>query len=173
MRPWLTGPSLVVSAAKGLEMESAKRMTQVLEEELPQQLHSGICCLSGPNLATEIIRGQPSSAVIAARNEETAGSAQTLITSSTFRVYTNTDVVGVELGGALKNIIALGAGICDGLDYGDNAKAAFMTRGLAEITRLGVASGARPMTFAGLAGVGDLMANSLPRAGHWTTFEQA
>ncbi len=155
--------AVVVSAAKGLELDTGKRMSQVLEEELPPALHGGICALSGPNLAREIIEGKPSSTVIASRNEEAAREAQAIINSPRFRVYTNEDIIGVELGGALKNIIALGAGICDGLEYGDNAKAAFITRGLAEITRLGVAAGASPLTFAGLAGMGDLVATCCSR----------
>ena len=150
--------AVTVSATKGLEARSGKRMSQILEDELPSSLHQGICALSGPNLAKEIVQGKPSSTVIASSNENASKRAQTLLTSKTFRVYTNTDIIGVEFGGALKNIIALGAGICDGLHYGDNAKAAFMTRGLAEIARLALAAGADPMTLAGLAGMGDLVA---------------
>ena len=133
-------------------------MSEVMEEELPEQFHDRIGVLSGPNLAREIVRGMPASTVIASRNEEVALRAQELFMSPVFRVYTNSDVVGVELGGALKNIIALGAGICDGLGYGDNGKAAFITRGLVEMTRLAVAAGANPLTLAGLAGLGDLVA---------------
>ena len=158
VRNFLDSSTVVVSATKGLELDTAKRMSQVLEEELPSALHPGICALSGPNLAREIIEGKPSSTVIASQNLDAARKAQQLINSQLFRVYTNEDIVGVEFGGALKHIIALGAGICDGLEYGDNAKAAFMTRGLAEITRLGVAADANPSTFAGLAGMGDLIA---------------
>jgi glycerol-3-phosphate dehydrogenase (NAD(P)+) len=139
-------------------MATGRRMSQVLEEELPNHLHPQICVLSGPNLALEIARGKPASTVVASRNGYAAAKAQEMLMSPTFRVYTNEDVIGVELGGALKNIIAIGAGICDGLGYGDNAKAAFITRGLVEITRLGVAAGANPLTFAGLAGMGDLVA---------------
>ena len=154
----LTSTAVVVSATKGLESASGMRMSQILVEELGSDTHQGICAMSGPNLAREIIRGEPSSTVVASDSPEAAAKAQSLITSPRFRVYTNDDIVGVEFGGALKNIIALGAGICDGLGFGDNAKAAFMTRGLAEITRLGVAGGANPLTFAGLAGMGDLVA---------------
>ncbi len=163
VRDAITPGAVIVSATKGLELDTGKRMSQVLEEELPPALHAGICALSGPNLAREIIQGKPSSTVIASRNEEAAREAQAIINSPRFRVYTNEDIIGVELGGALKNIIALGAGICDGLEYGDNAKAAFITRGLAEITRLGVAAGASPLTFAGLAGMGDLVATCCSR----------
>ena len=156
--PHLDSRSIVLSATKGLEKGSANRMSQVLEEELPKEFHPRISVLSGPNLAKEIAQGKPASTVVACQDEEVALRVQELFMSSTFRVYTNTDVVGVELGGALKNIIALGAGISDGLGYGDNGKAAFITRGLVEITRLGVAAGANPLTFAGLAGLGDLIA---------------
>ena len=114
--------------------------------------------MSGPNFAREIVEGKIASTVVAGRNAAMTEHAQTILMSSSFRVYTSDDVTGVELGGALKNIIALGAGIADGLDIGDNGKAAFITRGLAEITRLGIAAGAQPLTFAGLAGLGDLIA---------------
>ena len=150
--------TVVLSAAKGLEMDSGRRMSQALEEELPDWLHAGICALSGPNLALEIVQGKYTSTVVASRSQYAAGLAQKLLMSPFFRVYTSDDVVGVEMGGALKNIIALGAGMADGMEAGDNGKAAFITRGLAEITRLGVASGASPLTFAGLAGMGDLVA---------------
>lgn len=163
VRHSLSSGTVIVSAVKGLEMDTCKRMSEVLEEELPPDLHSSICVLSGPNLASEIIQGKPSSTVIASRSADAAARAQDIITTPMFRVYTNDDTVGVELGGALKNIIALGAGICDGLEYGDNAKAAFITRGLAEIARLGVAAGANPLTLAGLAGMGDLIATCSSR----------
>ncbi len=158
VRGHLSPGSVVVSVAKGLELPTGKRMTQVLEEELPPQLHQGICTLSGPNLAKEIVQGKPASTVVAGRDADRTAYAQEVLMSPSFRVYTSDDVVGVELGGALKNIIALGAGISDGLDLGDNAKSAFITRGLAEITRLGIAAGAQPLTFAGLAGMGDIIA---------------
>ena len=154
----LEGSPLVLSVSKGLERDTGKRMSQILQDELPRRLHRRICVLSGPNLALEIVAGKPSSTVVASREHLVAEEAQSVLMSPSFRVYTNEDTIGVELGGALKNIIALGAGICDGLGYGDNGKAAFITRGLAEITRLGVAAGANPNTFAGLAGLGDLVA---------------
>lgn len=154
----IAGEPILVSASKGLEMDTGKRMSRVLEDELPSSRHPRICVLSGPNLALEVVDEKPSSAVVASRQLSVATEAQKVLMSPSFRVYTNEDIVGVELGGALKNIIALGAGICDGLAYGDNGKAGFMTRGLAEITRLGVAAGANPITFAGLAGLGDLVA---------------
>ena len=150
--------TVIVSAVKGLEIETGSRMSEVIREEIGVSGRPSICALSGPNLAREIIRGKLSSTVIASPDEDAAKKAQSILNSSVFRVYTNTDIVGVELGGALKNIIAIGAGICDGLQMGDNVKAAFITRGLAEIARLGVAAGAREMTLAGLAGMGDLIA---------------
>ena len=155
---FITQNTVIVSATKGLEAASSKRMSQILQDELSPSLHPGICALSGPNLAKEIVNGKPSSTVIASSNKEASKYAQSLLTSQRFRVYTNTDIIGVEFGGALKNVIALGAGICDGLSYGDNAKSSFMTRGLAEITRLAVSAGANPATLAGLAGIGDLVA---------------
>jgi len=154
----LTKSMLVVSVAKGLEIGSGKRMSQVIIEKIASRFQSNVCVLSGPNLSSEIIRKLPAAAVVAAMDEAVAGKAQKLLSAPNFCVYTNTDVIGVELGGALKNIIALGAGMVDGLGYGDNAKAAFMSRGLTEITALGVTLGANPLTFSGLAGLGDLIA---------------
>ena len=148
----------VLSAAKGLELPSGKRMSQVMEEELPGKLHSGICAISGPNFADEIVQGKIASTVVAGRDGHALEQVQAILVSRSLRVYTSEDLLGVELGGALKNIIALGAGIADGLNIGDNGKAAFITRGLAEITRLGIAAGAQPLTFAGLAGLGDVIA---------------
>ena len=156
----ITNGTIVVSAVKGLELSSGKRMSQVIGEEIPSIAH-GICALSGPNLAREIIMSMPASTVVASEDADAATEAQAIINSSTFRVYTNDDLIGVELAGALKNIIALGAGMCDGMGFGDNSKATFITRGLAEIGRLGVAAGANPATFAGLAGMGDLVATCM------------
>ncbi len=167
--------SLVLSAAKGLEADTGKRMSQVIAEEAGPGLDSRFCVLSGPNLAKEIIRRLPAATVVAAQDEAVAQRVKKLLTTPSFCVYTNTDVVGVELGGALKNIVALGAGIADGLGYGDNAKAALMTRGLDEITSLGVAMGAKPHTFSGLAGWGDLIvtcASALSR-NHYVGMELA
>lgn len=149
---------LIVSAAKGLEIDSNKRMSQVIAEEIDPQFWSNICVLSGPNLSREILHDLPAASVVAAENEAVARIARQLLTVPNLCIYTNTDVTGVELGGALKNIIALGAGMVDGLGYGDNAKAAFVTRGLTEMAALGVALGANPLTFSGLAGLGDLIA---------------
>lgn len=155
--------TVVVNAAKGLELPSALRMSQVLAEELPPAVCPAICSLSGPNLAKEIMGGKPATSVVASTSLEAAEQAQAALLSTRFRVYTSDDLVGVEMGGALKNIVALGAGICDGLEFGENAKAALITRGLAEIARLGVAAGAHPLTFAGLAGVGDVIATCASR----------
>ncbi len=159
----IAADAVVVNATKGLELPLALRMSQVLAEELPPSLLPSICSLSGPNLAKEILQGKPATTVVASESPEAAEQAQAALLSSRFRVYTSDDVVGVELGGALKNIVALGAGIGDGLEFGENAKAAFITRGLAEIARLGVAAGAQPLTFAGLAGVGDVIATCASR----------
>lgn len=155
---YLENSTIVVSAAKGLEIESGKRMSQVIADEIQPRLKPNICVLSGPNLAQEIIDNRPAATVVAAEDEAVARKVQKLLTTPSLCVYTHTDVTGVELGGALKNIIALGAGIADGLGYGDNAKAALITRGLTEMTALGVALGANPLTFSGLAGLGDLIA---------------
>lgn len=154
---------LVVSVAKGIEEGSLKRMSEVLLEELPGLSPGRLAVLSGPSHAEEVGRGMPTSVVTASASAETARTVQEAFFSPNFRVYTSDDVVGVELGGALKNVIAIAVGICDGLGLGDNAKGALMARGLAEITRLGVAMGARPETFAGLSGAGDLITTCISR----------
>ena len=158
MKGHITKGVPILSAAKGLEVDTAKRMTQVISEEIDPAYRHNICVLSGPNLSTEVVHGLPATTVIAAQDTAVAKRAQGIMASASFRVYTNDDVIGVELGGALKNIVALAAGLSDGLGYGDNAKAALVSRGLAEISRLGVAMEANPLTFAGLAGLGDLVA---------------
>lgn len=152
--------TVVVSAAKGLELGSLKRMSTVIAEEIPA---ATVVALSGPNHAEEVSAGQPTATVAASLDRQAAELVQDALMAAHFRVYTNPDIIGVELGGALKNIIALGAGVAEGLGFGDNAKAALMTRGLAEITRLGTALGARPLTFAGLAGIGDLIVTCTSR----------
>ncbi len=155
--------TVLVSAAKGLEAVSGLRMSQVLAEVLPGFSHH-IAALSGPNLAVEIARGLPAAAVAASLSSsarQTVQGAFTRMDIPTFRVYTNHDIVGVELGGAIKNVIAIAAGVCEGLGMGDNARAALMTRGLAEAMRLGSAIGAEPHTFLGLSGVGDLIATAI------------
>lgn len=147
-----------LSVVKGIEEGSHLRMSEVIGQELPDR---PIAVLSGPNLAREIAAGKPAGSVVASADAGLAAELAGVLSSDRFRVYTNPDVVGVELGGALKNVIALAAGMVDGLGFGDSAKAGIITRGLAEITRLGVAAGAHPLTFAGLAGVGDLIATCM------------
>ncbi len=155
--------ALVVSATKGIEIETGRRMSELISEEMPALSPASIGALSGPNLAREIAVGKPSSATVAFSSLEAAERAQSTLSSAAFRVYRSDDLVGVELGGALKNIIAIGAGIIDGLELGDNAKAAFVTRGLHEITRLGLTLGARRETFAGMTGMGDMIATAFSR----------
>lgn len=151
---------LQVCATKGIERETGLRMSQVICEELceePELLQERFVALSGPNLSREICKGHPALSVAASSSEERSAEAQRLLSSGQFRVYRNPDIIGVELCGALKNVIAIGAGMSDGLGYGSNARAALITRGLAEMGRLGVALGAHPRTFAGIAGMGDLV----------------
>lgn len=148
----------VVHAAKGLERATAKRVSEMLREEWPELPPAHLCVLSGPNLAPEIQRGLPAATVLAGADAGIVGRAQALFHQPSFRVYASDDVPGVELAGSLKNVVAISAGIADGLGFGDNAKAGIITRGLAEITRLGVAAGAAAATFAGLAGTGDVVA---------------
>ncbi|WP_069805808.1 NAD(P)H-dependent glycerol-3-phosphate dehydrogenase [Thermogemmatispora onikobensis] len=157
LAPYLERGAIVVSASKGIELSTLQRMSEVLAEELPEA-RARLAALSGPNLAREVAEGKPTAAVVAAQDGATAIYLRTLLSTARYRVYTTQDIIGIELGGALKNIIAIGAGINDGMGYGENARAAFITRGLAEITRLGTAAGAHPLTFAGLAGLGDLVA---------------
>ncbi len=155
---YLTGSMLFMSAVKGLEVDSGKRMSEVLAEEISPSLRQRICVLSGPNLAREIGRGLPAASMIAAQDRAVAETARQVMESPRFLLSTSSDVVGVELGGSLKNIIALGAGMIDGLGLGDNAKGAFMAWGWTEAVSLGVALGASADTFCGLAGLGDLIA---------------
>ena len=155
--PLLASDAPVISLTKGIEQERMRRMSEVMAEEADLE-PSRIAVLSGPNLAREVAMGQPSATVLACADEGRARELQGLFMAPTFRVYTNPDVVGVELGGAMKNVIAIAAGIAAGLGFGDNAKASLITRGLAELARLGAAMGGNPLTFAGLAGMGDLVA---------------
>ncbi|MDE0081311.1 MAG: NAD(P)-dependent glycerol-3-phosphate dehydrogenase [Gammaproteobacteria bacterium] len=149
--------ALVVSASKGIETSSLRRMDEVLRAVLPGETGRRITVLSGPSFATEVAKGQPTAVVAASESREARLLVQRVFGSASFRVYTNPDVLGVELGGALKNVIALAAGVCAGLGFGHNTRTAVITRGLAEITRLGVAMGAATSTFYGLAGIGDLV----------------
>jgi glycerol-3-phosphate dehydrogenase (NAD(P)+) len=144
----------VVSVAKGLDSVDNRRMTEVAEDLLKA---GPVAALSGPSFASEVAVGAPTAVVIACRDAALAGALQAVFNTPRFRVYTSDDVIGVELGGTLKNVIAVGVGVCDGMGFGHNARAALITRGLAEITRLGVALGAHPATFAGLSGMGDLV----------------
>lgn len=146
--------ALIVNTSKGFECETLLRGSEVLAEELPQ---AEIAVISGPNFAQEVARGQTAATVAAAASERTAARAQDLFMTTDFRVYTNTDLIGVETGGALKNIYAIAAGICDGLGLGHNARAAVITRGLLELSRFGEALGGRRETFYGLSGLGDLV----------------
>jgi glycerol-3-phosphate dehydrogenase (NAD(P)+) len=150
IHPWIP----IVSLAKGLEQKSLLRMTEVIAEEAPGH---PVAALTGPNIAREIMAGQAAASVIATEDLSVAAAIQRVLTRGLFRVYTNHDVIGCELGGALKNVVAIACGIAQGLGVGDNTRAAVMTRGLAELTRLGVAMGGEAVTFAGLAGMGDLV----------------
>jgi glycerol-3-phosphate dehydrogenase (NAD(P)+) len=150
--------AVYVSLSKGLEVETRKRMSEVIAEEVEGITPNRIAILTGPNLAKEIVRGFPAASTIACKDDATAARLQEAFHASTFRCYRNTDVVGSEIGGALKNVVAIAAGIADGLGFGDNTKATVLTRGLAEMARFAVKFGAEPLTLLGLAGVGDLMA---------------
>ncbi|HXZ29836.1 MAG TPA: NAD(P)H-dependent glycerol-3-phosphate dehydrogenase [Dehalococcoidia bacterium] len=174
-KDYLTSSMLLMSAAKGLEVDSGKRMSQVLAEGIAPSLRGQICVLSGPNLAGEIAQGLPAVSVIAAQDIALAERAKEVMESPKFVLYTSDDVIGVELGGALKNIIALGAGMIDGLGLGDNAKGAFIAWGWGEVVSLGVTLGARADTFYGLAGLGDLIttcASTLSR-NHYVGYQLA
>jgi glycerol-3-phosphate dehydrogenase (NAD(P)+) len=155
---YIRDSTLLLAISKGIEIETTKRMSEVIIEELRDSFASRTAVLSGPNFAKEVAQDLPTATVIASANMEAASRIQYIISSPNFRVYTNEDIIGVELGGALKNVMALSVGMSDGLGFGDNTRAALITRGLAEMTRLGVAAGANPLTFAGLAGMGDLVA---------------
>jgi glycerol-3-phosphate dehydrogenase (NAD(P)+) len=157
LAPALHPGALLLSVAKGIERGSLRRMSEVVIEVVPEA-RQRIAAMSGPNLAVEIASGLPASSVVAAEEEAIGQRVQEMVASRTFRVYRNRDIVGVELCGALKNVIAIAAGATDRLGFGDNGKAGLITRGLAEMTRLGIAAGANPLTFAGLAGIGDVMA---------------
>ena len=156
--PCIDGSVPLVSLSKGVEQGTLRRMTEVIADVLPDHRPDRIGVLTGPNLAREVAEGQPAASVVALGDQDAAGELQQLFMTGTFRVYTNPDVVGCEIAGALKNVMAIAAGIADGLGYGDNTKAALLTRGLAELTRLGIALGGNPLTFSGLAGMGDLVA---------------
>jgi glycerol-3-phosphate dehydrogenase (NAD(P)+) len=174
-KDYLTESMLLMSAAKGLEVTSGKRMSEVLAEEIGSSLQGQICVLSGPNLAVEIAQALPAASVIASKDITLAERARQLMESPKFFLSTSDDVIGVELAGALKNIIALGAGMIDGLNLGDNAKGAFITWGWADVVSLGVMLGAKAGTFYGLAGLGDLIATcaSTLSRNHYVGYELA
>lgn len=153
--------ALLIACTKGIEAGTCHTMSEILEAVLPPGC--AFVALSGPSHAEEVSRDHPTAVVAASRDDEAARRTQTFFQQRTFRVYTNPDILGVELGGALKNVIAIATGVCDGLGYGDNARAALMTRGLAEISRLGIAMGASPETFSGLSGMGDLVVTCTSR----------
>ncbi|KIY20894.1 NAD(P)H-dependent glycerol-3-phosphate dehydrogenase [Mesobacillus subterraneus] len=148
---------IIVHVSKGIEPDSLLRISEMIEEEMPEKLLESVVVLSGPSHAEEVSLRHPTTVTVSSKKMDEAEKVQDLFINNHFRVYTNPDLIGVEIGGALKNIIALAAGISDGLGYGDNAKAALITRGLAEIARLGVKMGASPLTFSGLTGIGDLI----------------
>ncbi|HUK66037.1 MAG TPA: NAD(P)H-dependent glycerol-3-phosphate dehydrogenase [Anaeromyxobacteraceae bacterium] len=145
------------SVAKGIEVDTLMTMSEVLEDVLPVPMHPYLTFLSGPSFAKEVAQGLPTAVTIAGRWERISRQVQDAFHTRTFRPYTTTDVVGVEVGGCVKNVVAIGAGLCDGMGFGDSARAALITRGLAEITRLAVRKGANPLTLSGLAGLGDLV----------------
>nr|WP_309100749.1 NAD(P)H-dependent glycerol-3-phosphate dehydrogenase [Fredinandcohnia onubensis] len=153
----ISNPLTIIHVSKGIEPDTLKRISEMIEDEMPTNLLKDVVVLSGPSHAEEVVLRHPTTVTVSSKNMESAEYVQDLFINQHFRVYTNPDIVGVEIGGALKNIIALAAGITDGLGYGDNAKAALITRGLAEISRLGSKMGANPLTFAGLTGIGDLI----------------
>ena len=159
-KPFITDGVPVLSLSKGVEQDTLLRMTEVIDELLPGH-PAGV--LTGPNLAKEIMSGMPALSVVALEDGNLAAELQGIFATPTFRVYTNTDVVGCEVAGALKNVMAIAAGMADGMGFGDNTKAALITRGLAELTRLGIALGGQPLTFSGLAGMGDLVATCMSR----------
>lgn len=162
LETYLDNDTYVVSASKGIENDSLLTMTQVMEDVLssaanPAERNITTAVLSGPSFAKEVAAGIPTAVTVASRSMDGAAFIQRTIATPLFRVYAATDVIGLEIGGALKNIVAIGAGICDGLGYGTNTRAALITRGLAEISRLGISMGADPLTFSGLGGLGDLV----------------
>ena len=155
--PLLPRATPIVCATKGIENETLFTMYEVLEDVLPAELHPYVCCLSGPSFARETVQRMPTAVVVASPWEKLAARVQKWFSNDTFRVYTSTDVQGVELGGSLKNVCAIAAGISDGMGFGSNTRAAIMTRGLAELVRLAIKKGANPLTLSGLAGMGDLV----------------
>ncbi len=161
---------IIVVASKGIEADSSLRMSEIISSQIPPELREKVTVLSGPTIAVEVIKKNPTVAVIAASSQDVAEHIQQNFMTPYFRLYTSSDIIGVELGGALKNIIAIAAGINDGLGLGTNAKAALMTRGIVEITRLGIIMGAKAETFSGLSGIGDLITTCISRYSRNRTF---
>lgn len=161
--PLVSADALLVSLTKGLEPGTLCRMSEVIAQEVPASWPKRIAALSGPNLAKEIAMGYPAASVVACADGTVADKLQELFMSPVFRVYSDSDIIGVELGGAVKNVIGIATGIAEGCGFGDNAKASVMTRGLAEMTRLGLSCGADRLTFSGLAGIGDLVCTCMSR----------
>ncbi len=155
--PYMPRDAILVTASKGIEDDTLLTMTGVIEETVPAEIHRRLTAISGPSFAKEVARGVPTAVVAACHDVRVAEEVQHALSTDTFRIYSQTDVIGVELGGAVKNPIAIAVGCADGMGLGLNSRAAIITRGLAEIARLGVRMGANPMTFAGLAGLGDLI----------------
>jgi len=157
------GEVLLVSVVKGIEDETFLRMSEVIKQSLPERLGVNVVALSGPSIANEVVRKMPTTVVVANKDLHVCREVQKIFSTSFFRVYTNEDTIGVELGGAVKNVIVIAAGICDGMGLGANTKSALLTRGLAEIKRFGVANGAKEITFSGLSGIGDLITTAFSK----------
>ncbi len=155
--PFLSPGAVIINASKGIEIDTLKPLAEVFKDTLPKEFHRNLCFLSGPIFAKEVAQKMPTAVALAAYDARAGKAAQQLLSTSYFRVYTNQDVIGVELGGSIKNVIAIAAGVLEGLGFGHNTMAALITRGLAEMSRLGAAMGADQRTFAGLAGMGDLV----------------
>jgi glycerol-3-phosphate dehydrogenase (NAD(P)+) len=155
--PFLARDAVIISASKGIELDTLMPLSEVLKDVLPEDYHDRLCFLSGPSFAKEVARKMPTAITLASYDPAIGKKAQEVLSSAHFRVYTNTDVIGVELAGALKNVVAIAAGVLEGMGYGYNTMAALLTRGLAEMARLGVAMGGKPATFSGLSGMGDLV----------------
>ena len=163
LRDCITGEPLVISVVKGIEKDTLKRMSEVIEEDLSSRFKGKVVVLSGPSIANEVAKKIPTTVVTAGKNPGLCKKVQQFFSTSSFRVYTNEDIVGVELGGAIKNVIVIAAGICDGMGFGANTKSALLTRGLAEIKRLGLKMGAKEKTFSGLSGMGDLITTAFSK----------
>lgn len=163
LKDCVDGEPLIVSGMKGIEEGTLKRMSEVIEENLPERFQGKVVALLGPSIANEVVRKIPTAVVAANEDTGICEKVQNIFSTSYFRVYTNSDIIGVELGGAVKNVVVIAAGICDGMELGANTKAALLTRGLAEIKRFGLAMGAKEKTFSGLSGVGDLITTAFSK----------